>query len=56
MGAWIRRGYLAFWGRPDLQSRGPQTLLNKHFGTSGLKIGAPQQSGTTSDPGRASVL
>ena len=34
---------LAFLGRPDFQSRGPKTLVLKGFGTSGLKIGAPQK-------------
>ena len=33
----------AFLGRPDFPSRGPKTLHNKHFGASGLKIGAPQK-------------
>ena len=34
---------LAFLGRPDFQSRGPQMLVLKGFRTSGLKIGAPQK-------------
>ena len=34
----------AFLGRPDVQSRGPQnTYFNGFWGTSGLKIGAPQK-------------
>ena len=34
---------LAFLGRPDFPSRCPKTLKNRYFGTSGLKIGAPQK-------------
>ena len=34
---------LALLGRPDFQSRGPKTLQNQSFGTSGLKIGTPQK-------------
>ena len=34
---------LAFLGRPDFQSRGPQIPIFKGFGTSGRKIGAPQK-------------
>ena len=33
----------AFSGRPNFPSRGPKTLENKCFGTSGLKIGAPRK-------------
>ena len=31
------------FGRPDFPSRGPKTLYSRYFGTSGLKIGAPQK-------------
>ena len=34
---------LAFLGRPDFLSRGLELLVLKGFGTSGLKIGAPQK-------------
>ena len=34
---------VAFLGHPDFLSGGPKTLTNKYFGTSGLKIGAPQK-------------
>ena len=40
---------LAFLGRPDFQFRGPKTLENKHLGTSGLKIGAPQNAESNHD-------
>ena len=47
---WAENGVLdpswlifAFSGRPDFPSRGPQTLENKCFRTSGLKIGAPRK-------------
>ena len=35
----------AFWGCPDLQSRGPKILVLKGSGTSRWKIGAPQNQG-----------
>ena len=34
---------LAFLGPFNFPSRGPKTLENKHFGTSGLKMGVPQR-------------
>ena len=43
---------LAFLGRHGFQSRGPEILTLKVFGTSALKIGAPPQTlnSTTTDP------
>ena len=40
MGGWIHRGWVwRFW----VASRGPKILILKGFGTSALKIGAPQK-------------
>ena len=52
-GGWIRRGWnFAVLGRPDFQSRGPETLILKGLGTSEWKNrGAPEARNlTTTDP------
>ena len=52
MGGWIRHGWIwLFWGAPIFSPEVPNTsLLLKDFGTSGLKIGAPQKRQPTTDP------
>ena len=39
----------AFLGRPDVQSRGPKTLILKGSGTSGLKSGRPKNAKSNHD-------
>ena len=52
MGGQIRRGWIwRFFGRPIFSPEVPKSLFSQGFGTSGLKIGAPQkrQNSATTD-------